>query len=95
MSKRNLTPEEEKKMFFTFFGYIIGLFSKFLLEELGYVIDYKINGQNIEDIKKLSELNIKEKLDLAIKEERFEDCIILRDIIKAKEDESKKGMLNE
>jgi hypothetical protein len=88
MSKKSafsrLTPEEKKRALkeaTSIIGVAAGLFSKFLLESQGYIVDFKINGENIEDIEKFFVLTIQQKLELAIKEERFNDCIILKKIL--------------
>ncbi|MDD5358361.1 MAG: hypothetical protein PHX80_04390 [Candidatus Nanoarchaeia archaeon] len=77
-----LTPGQKEAM--NFVGYICGLFSKFLLEANGYHCDYKINGERIEDIEKLSDITIAEKLQLAIKEERYEDAAYLKRALQMK-----------
>lgn len=64
-------------------GFFAGMLSKTMLEASGCVVDYKINGENIEDIEKLHGLEIQEKLNLAIKEQRYEDAAKLRDILKS------------
>jgi hypothetical protein len=91
MSKKSafsrLTPEDQKKAIkgaTILIGHAAGLFSKFLLESEGFNVDYKINGENIEDIEKFSVLTIQQKLELAIKEERYSDCVVLKKIIDSK-----------
>ncbi len=80
--KSELTPEQNE--FMKFAGYICGLFSKFILEASGYHCDYKINGERIEDIEKLSDITIAEKLQLAINEERYEDAAYLKRVLQMK-----------
>lgn len=81
-NKRKVLSEEERKMMAMSMGLITGLISKFIMEDQGYDVDYKINGIPIDDVDKFNKLGLKEQLSLALKEERFEDCIILRDKIK-------------
>lgn len=83
-SKFNGLSEEDQKRIVTFIGYATGMFSKFLLEFNGYHVDYKINGEKIEDIKNMQPLDIQQKIQLAISEERYEDAAKLRDIVKSK-----------
>ncbi len=64
------------------FGLLSGVFSKVLLEMGGCEVDYKINGENIEDIKELQAFDIKERMELAVKEMRFEDAAFFRDKLK-------------
>lgn len=79
--KRNeLTANDIKSIF----GISLGLLSKYILEDLGYNCNYLINGESIDNIEKLSVLNIQQKLELAIKEERYSDCVILKKLIDSK-----------
>ena len=77
--------EEEKKQFSRSIGMITGKLSKFMLEMGGMDVSYKINGEEIDDIKKMQEMDIKEKINLAIKEERYEDAQKLKNILENKE----------
>ena len=77
--------EEEKKQFSRRIGMITGKLSKFMLEMGGMDVSYKINGEEIDDIKKMQEMDIKEKINLAIKEERYEDAQKLKNILENKE----------
>lgn len=91
MKKTNKIKIEEKKITkeqqmqtFRFIGLLAGLFSKVMLEEGGCVVDYKINGENITDIEKLHEMDISERIKLAVKEERYEDASKLHKLLKSK-----------
>jgi hypothetical protein len=79
----NLT-EQERHDFFKFVGLIAGLFSKFLLEGEGLVVNYKINGENINNIKKMTCMDISERLNLAVAEERYEDAARLKRLLDLK-----------
>lgn len=79
-----LTPEQKKQMM-KILGLIAGVFSKMILQNVGCEVDYKINGENIEDIKELDSLDIKQRLQLAINEERYEDASQLKKLIEAKD----------
>lgn len=76
--------DEEKKEFSRNIGMITGKLSKFMLEMGGMDVSYKINGEDINDIRKMEELDIRQKIELAIKEERYEDAQILKNILDKK-----------
>lgn len=77
--------DDEKKEFSRSVGMITGKLSKFMLEMGGMDVSYKINGEDINDIKKMQELDIKGKIELAIKEERYEDAQQLKNILENKD----------
>jgi hypothetical protein len=79
----NLT-KQERHDFFKFAGLIAGLFSKFLLEGEGFVINYTINGENISDIQNLEVMDISERIKLAVAEERYEDAARLKRLLDSK-----------
>jgi hypothetical protein len=81
---KNTNPSnEDGQAFLRTLGYLSGIFSKFLLESTGCVVDYKINGENINDIKKMNSIDIKERLKLAISEERYEDAAVLKKMLES------------
>lgn len=80
---RPMTPEE-KQAFARSLGLVLGIFSKVLLKIGGCHVDYKINGENIDDIEKLHGLDISARLELAIKEERYEDAAQLKKLLDKK-----------
>ncbi len=79
---RKMRNHTDKDMY-AMLGWMAGMFSKALLESIGHRVDYTINGIPIQLIDKLGTVDLKEQLDIAVKEERYEDCIILREKIKA------------
>src|SRR5690349_15207452 len=74
---------------------MIGLFSahfgEAILKRSGYETDFKINGIPMDRFIKINALDIKEQLELAIREERFEDAVLLRDRIKQLTSEGQKA----
>jgi hypothetical protein len=62
-------------------GLFSGLVSKFFLQYGGCEVDFKINGEDISDIEKLHELDITERIKLAVKEERYEDAAMLKKLL--------------
>jgi len=62
-------------------GFCLGLLSKVLLESASFEVDYKINGEYINDIEKLHCLDITSRVELAIKEERYEDAAKLKKLL--------------
>ncbi|MEK6882773.1 MAG: hypothetical protein AABY22_24330 [Nanoarchaeota archaeon] len=81
--------KEQQEAGFRMLGFFASLFGKVMLEAGGCVVDFKINGENITDIEKLQGMEISAKLKLAIEEERYEDAVKLRDILKLKNRENK------
>ena len=82
-----LSDEEKKertKQMLKIVGLMAGIFSKSILESQGIVVDYKLNGENISDIEKLHELDISERIKLAVAEERYEDAANLKKILEQK-----------
>jgi hypothetical protein len=73
--------QQEIDQFFKFVGVISGMFSKFLLESTGCIVDYKINGEDITEIQKLDSPDIAERIQLAVKEERYEDAAKLKQLL--------------
>lgn len=73
----NVTSEQ-RKAFAIGMGLIAAMFSKVILESEGFIVDYKINGIPISEIKQLEALGIEEEIKLAIKEERFKDAAKLK-----------------
>lgn len=91
MKNKNNLPElsdEEKKerakQMLKIVGLMAGIFSKSILESQGIVVDYKLNGENISDIEKLHELDISDRIKLAVEEERYEDAANLKKILEQK-----------
>lgn len=78
-----MTPEQREAMF-RIFGLGFALLGKALLKEGGCVVDFKINGEDISDIEKLHKLDITEKIELAIREERYEDAGKLKKLLDKK-----------
>jgi hypothetical protein len=76
--------DERKKTYMRMLGLFTGLASKAMLQETGLIVDYKINGEDISEIEKLHELDISERLQLAVTEERYDDAANLKKIIEAK-----------
>lgn len=74
LQNKNLSEADLKRTF----GWLLGMFSKSILESCGCEVNYKINGENISEIAKLEEIDIDGKLQLAVKEERYEDAAILK-----------------
>lgn len=95
VSEKKQLSEEQRQHMFRVFGLFAGIVSKALLEQGGCVVDYKINGENITDIEKLHELDITERLKLAVKEERFEDAMNLKKILDGINNNQKKLPNNE
>jgi len=89
-NKRNLPKlsdkekEELTKQSIKMIGLLAGIFSKALLESQGIIVDYKLNGENISDIEKLHELDISDRIKLAVAEERYEDAANLKKILEQK-----------
>lgn len=82
-----LSDEEKKertKQMLKIVGLMAGIFSKSILESQGIVVDYKLNGENISDIEKLHELDISDRIKLAVSEERYEDAANLKKILEQK-----------
>ena len=91
MKNKNNLPElseEEKKertkQMLKIVGLMAGIFSKSILESQGVVVDYKLNGENISDIEKLHELDISDRIKLAVEQERYEDAANLKKILEQK-----------
>jgi len=92
MSKRNPKPltEDQKKMNARIIGLFAGIMSKALLQYGGCEVDYKINGEDIDNLQKLQELEIRKRIELAVKEERYEDAAKLKRLLeKQRIDEEK------
>lgn len=53
-----------------------------ILKEQGYNVDYKINGIPLAKIIKMNAIDLKQQLELALDEQRYEDACLLRDRIK-------------
>jgi len=83
MKPYNLS-KKEKDAFYGLFGLMLGLASRHLLTEVGMDVDYKINGEPIEDIQKLGYVDLDTRLKLAIEEERYEDAAKLKKLIDLK-----------
>ena len=78
------SDEEKKEMTkqaLKMIGLFAGIFSKAVLESQGIIVDYKLNGENISDIEKLHELDISDRIKLAVSEERYEDAANLKKIL--------------
>lgn len=87
---KSTCSEEQYKQNIRIGGFLLGIMSKVLLERSGLIVDYKINGENITDIEKLHELDISERIKLAVKEERYEDAMNLKKILDNMKNEPKK-----
>lgn len=82
-----LTKEQERenaKAGFRAVGLIVGIFAKALLKMGDCEVDFKINGEEISAIEKLQGLDITERIQLAVKEERYEDAANLKKILDRK-----------
>ena len=73
--------KEERKQAMRVFGLVAGLLSKVILEASGCEVNFKINGEDIGDIEKMHSLDISERLELAVKEQRFEDAAKLKKLL--------------
>jgi len=76
--------DDRKKMFLRMLGLCSGLASKALLKSTGLEVDYKINGEDVSNLEKLHELSITEKIQLAVKEERYLDAANLKKLLDEK-----------
>lgn len=83
--------EEQKQQAARMIGFVAGLFSKFMLKAGGCEVDFKINGEDISDIEKLHGLDITARIELAVKEERYEDAAKLKKLLETKPSEGKKN----
>jgi hypothetical protein len=81
--RRKLTEEQQTHML-KMFGFIAGHFSKVILAANGYDVNYKINGEDISDIKGLQVMDIQQRIGLAVKEERYEDAAKLKKLLNNK-----------
>jgi hypothetical protein len=73
--------EEERSLLKNTLGIVFGLMSKAILQEQGFEVNYKINGEDISFIDKLSGLDLTERLNLAVREERYEDAAVLKKML--------------
>lgn len=87
-NKKNLPKltEADAKNMLRVLGLVSGLFSKALLEAGGCDVDYRINGESIICIEKLCELDITERIKLAVKEERYLDAANLKKLLDSKKE---------
>lgn len=76
--------DEQRQNFLRVCGFIASSFGAYMLKEGGCHVDFKINGEDIEDIEKLHNLNITERIALAVKEERYEDAAKLKKLLEQK-----------
>jgi len=74
-----LTNEQQQAM--RFMGFLAGLFSKACLEAGGCEVDFRINGEHINDIRKLYPVDIHQRIKLAVAEERYEDAAKLHKLL--------------
>lgn len=79
----SLTPAQKEELMRSI-GLVAALFSKFLLQNSGCEVDFRINGEDISDIEKLHELDITSRLELAVKEERYLDAAKWKKILEMK-----------
>lgn len=79
-----LSQKEQMKQAAIAMGLLAGMFSKFILKSQGFDVNYKINGENIDDIKSLSELDISQRIKLAVSEERYEDAAVLKKLVESR-----------
>lgn len=84
--ENTITPmtEEEKQQLARTIGLVSGIFSKFMLKLGGCEVDFRINGEDISNIEKLSKLDITQRLKLAVKEERYEDAAQFKKLLENK-----------
>mgnify|MGYP001581892575 CR=1 FL=1 len=82
--------EEQRQQFNRTLGFLAAVFAKVLLKAGGCEVDFKINGEDINDIEKLHSLDITARIELAVKEERYEDAAKLKKLLETKPSEGKK-----
>ena len=63
-------------------GLTASVIGRRILENQGHEVDFKINGFTLDQVIQMDALNLKEQLNLAIQDQRFEHAAILRDKIK-------------
>ena len=80
---KNAENDPNKQDFIRSMGLLAGHFSKGLLEGAGCQVNYIINGEDIAFIKDLDEIGIKERITLALKDERYEDAAALKKLLPA------------
>jgi hypothetical protein len=83
-AKQRKMTEEKKQNAKIIFGLISSAFGKMLLESNGFTCDYRINGERIEDIHRLDAPSLKERIQLAVKDERYEDAARLKKLLDSK-----------
>lgn len=90
-NKATPLTEKQKEEVKIILGLVSGLFSKALLKAGGCEVDFKINGEDISDIKQLHRLDITQRIELAVKQERYEDAAKLKKLLETKPIEGKKN----
>lgn len=81
---QHLFSPNGKQEWLRIFGFMAGIASKQLLEAGGCEVNYRINGEDISNIRKLAAADLELRLELAIKDQRYEDAAVLRDIMQHK-----------
>lgn len=76
--------KEEQQQAARVIGCIAAIFAKALLRYGQCEVDFKINGEDISDIEKLHGLDVSARIELAVKEERYEDAAKLKKVLEAK-----------
>lgn len=76
--------QEQKDSLVKVLGLAFSLVGKSILESKGFICDYKINGERIEDIEKLCQMDISDRIALAVTEERYEDAARLKKLLTQK-----------
>ncbi len=76
-----MNQKEQEQQTARLIGFFAAIVSKFFLEHGGCEVDFKINGEPLESIKQLAALDIKERIKLAVNEERYEDAAKLKGLL--------------
>jgi hypothetical protein len=77
-----MNSNEQQQQTSRMIGLFAAIVSKAFLEHGGCEVDFKINGERIQDIEKLHALDISERIKLAVLEERYEDAAKLQKLLK-------------
>jgi len=75
---------EDRQKFIRAIGLAFSLIGQALLKSQGIETNFKINGEDIEDIEKLMAMDISDRIALAVKEERYEDAFKLKQLLDKK-----------
>jgi len=79
-----MLTEDEMQQMARGIGMMMGRLSRLMLQAGGCEVDFKINGESIDDIEKLQAFDIKQRIKLAVKEERYEDASALKKLLESK-----------